>query len=207
MERKSLVVLILMIAACVAAGVLGAYSHERNIVEVLYRDVTVTEDIVFDDDETVEKYGGAVTIPAGMTGTIRNMVNSKGDAAGEGLIRAEFKLDDGTFIMAAIPADPDADTGSYRFVIDVNKIESGQMILSEYRQTRETYKTRVRNTWVLGILTGIVSAILLTAFFVILNRQLLKQNKSTAIVFRLLIAVAIIAAVVILFEYETLLYI
>ena len=207
MERKSLVVLILMIAACVAAGVLGAYSHKRNIVEVLYRDVTVTEDIVFDDDETVEKYGGAVTIPAGMTGTIRNMVNSKGDAAGEGLIRAEFKLDDGTFIMAAIPADPDADTGSYRFVIDVNKIESGQMILSEYRQTRETYKTRVRNTWVLGILTGIVSAILLTAFFVILNRQLLKQNKSTAIVFRLLIDVAIIAAVVILFEYLTLLYI
>lgn len=207
MERKSLVVLILMVAACVAAGVLGAYSHERNIVEVLYRDVTVTEDIVFDDDETVKKYGGAVTIPAGMTGTIRNMVNSRGDAAGEGRIRAEFKLDDGTFIMAAIPADPDADTGSYRFVIDVNKIESGQTILSEYRQTRETCKTRVRNTWILGILTGIVAAILLTAFFVILNRQMLKHNKSTAIVFRLLIAVTIIAAVVILFEYETLLYI
>jgi cell division protein FtsL len=36
-----------MVAACVAAGELGAYSHERNIVEVYYKEITVIEDIVF----------------------------------------------------------------------------------------------------------------------------------------------------------------
>ena len=70
MERKSLILMILMIVECVAAGVFGAYCHERNIIEVYYKEITVIEDIVF-DDETVRKNDGAVTIPAGKTGTIR----------------------------------------------------------------------------------------------------------------------------------------
>ena len=213
MERKSLVLMMLMTAACAAAGIFGAYCRERDIVEVYYKEVTVTEDIVFDDDATVpddvvsagddaiRKSCGAVKIPAGTTGTIRDLVNSRGDEVGTDRIRADFRLDDGTIIMAVIPADPDADIFSSGYVIDVNKIESGQAILSEYKQTRETYKTRVRNTWVLGTLIGIVSAILLSVFFMILNRYLLKHNKSTVIVFRLLIVVVVIAVIVLLLEY------
>lgn len=218
MERKSLILMILMIAACIAAGVLGAYSHERNIIEVYYKAVTVTEDIVFDDaavaddvisdgDDTVWKNGGTVTIPAGMTGTIRDMVNSRGDEVGNDRIRVDFKLDDGTIIMAVIPTDPDADTSFSGYVIDAGKIESGQEIISEYKQTRETYRTRVRNTWILGILIGIGSAIMLTVFFIVFNRSLLKHNKSTAIILRLLIAVVIVVAIVLLFEYGSLKYI
>ncbi len=41
MERKTLILMILMIAACIAAGVLWAYSHERNIIEVYYKAVMV----------------------------------------------------------------------------------------------------------------------------------------------------------------------
>ncbi len=39
--------MILMIVECVAAGVFGAYCHERNIIEVYYKEITVIEDIVF----------------------------------------------------------------------------------------------------------------------------------------------------------------
>jgi hypothetical protein len=46
-------------------------------------------------------------------------------------------------------------------LIDISKIESSQEVLSEYKQSREDLRTRIRNTRIAGALIGFaVSAVI-----------------------------------------------
>lgn len=56
-------------------------------------------------------------------------------------------------------------------VIDISKIESSQEVLSEYKQSREDLRTRIRNTRITGALIGFAVPAVITVIVLVVNKK------------------------------------
>lgn len=56
-------------------------------------------------------------------------------------------------------------------LIDISKIESSQEVLSEYKQSREDLRTRIRNTRITGALIGFAVPVVITGIFLVVNKK------------------------------------
>lgn len=189
-----------MFFAVIATVSFGTHIYTRSIVEVYCKKIILSEDIVFDDKSTLNHYGKTIKLNAGTTGEIRDMVNYRGDEVGYDFIRADFVLEDGTMILAVIPIDSNGENNSSSLIIDADKIENGHTIIYEYIQSRESYYSRKKNTYIIGLLIGIASSCLFIVIFTIIYKCLLTHHKSLLFLKRTMIILDIAFALLLLLE-------
>ena len=140
------------------------YIYFSNIRESYDREITLAEDIILDDELTVFLYGNPVILNKGDKGYIHDEINSVlGDEAGEAYIDARFSIGDGDSITVFISTDIESDNPPSAPVVDIDSIESSQTIINEYKQSRERYYTKVRNTQILGTALVVVIILVISA--------------------------------------------
>ena len=181
MRRVLITVIAISLIVCIPLSVFIIQLYTDGISEMYYTEITLAEDIVFDDPQFVEFYGKPVTLTAGMKGHAVDAIDKYGDTKGYEYISAHFLIEDGPGLSVAISIDPEAETTmmrdtNYEVVIDtvvfsISKIESDQTVLSGYLQTRERFHARVRTAWITGIaIAGAIVGILVGILFFMCRR-------------------------------------
>ena len=74
------------------AGYLGSIIQSKTITETYRKTATLKEDVVFDDDVTINKYGGPLVLFAGTQGDILDKIDYWGDEIGFEYIRIDSIL-------------------------------------------------------------------------------------------------------------------
>ncbi len=188
--------------------ILALYEIRFNIAELYEKDITLAEDIVLDDEETLSKYGEPVIIPKGTVLTISDWVTYWGDSAGYEYMHSRFTLPDSeqvTFYITIDPENPDSkpDGPIYQLsdvnspssmirdhadglsipprVIDIRKIESYQTIREEYLNTREKYASEVRTCKIVCIAISFIAAVVLSLVLLLICKKTQKESMITAI--------------------------
>lgn len=188
MRRLLFIVIIFLLIIIIPGGIFVTKMNTDGISEIYYKEITLTEDIVLDDQQFIEFYGNPITLAAGMKGQIVDVVDCNGDTKGYEYINTRFNMSDGFIISVAISIDPEAETTVIKtfdsnvtdilVVFSINKVESYQNILSEYLQTRENYHKRVRNEWIKGTVITITVAAAAVAAACFVNKRIHKIRNS-----------------------------
>ena len=165
------IIAVVLVAAGTALGIATANLHAQKYCYVIFsKDITLAEDVVFEDGYSTYFHDGPVVITKGTSGYITDEATYGADDSGEEFIHATFLLDDGGSIGVLLSTDMPSDKHP-DLLIDIQKIESSQEVLSEYKQSREYVRTSIRNTRIIGALIGFaVSAVIVVIVFVV-NRK------------------------------------
>lgn len=191
-----LVFLVFLLLSVISAFIVSQIS-ERNIVENYFRDIIIAEDFMIENQELAEIYGDGkpLIISSGMHGRIEDSIATiGGDTKGYKYINAYIYNVNGSSLNVAISIDPNVDNdvmvvesdprsimpesnldnAKIRIVypvIGISKIDSYEEILSEYKQSRENYNSRMKTARMSGVVTGIGMTIILCGGFVLLLRR------------------------------------
>lgn len=161
---------IVLIAFGTSLGLFFGYVSSHSCFVLFRKNITLAEDVVFDNEYTTHIYGGPVVISKGTKGSITDGADYRSDDCGEEYIHAFFTLSDGegtdVLISTGMPSDLKPDLS-----IDISKIESSQEVLSEYKQSRENLRTRIRNTRITGALIGFAVPVVITIIFLVVNKK------------------------------------
>lgn len=201
-RTKICIVLLSFLLLSVASGYLISYLIERNIVVDYFQDIVIAEDIIIDDQELVDVYGdgGPIVISSGLHGRIEDSIAAiGGDTKGYEYINAYIYCANGKSLNVAISIDSEVDndvmvveSGPHPVssnsgldntnvrivypVIGISKIDSYQRILSEYKQSREDYYSGIRAARIKGVVTGIITSLILCCGFGLITYQKLKHH-------------------------------
>ena len=161
---------IVLIAFGTSLGLFFGYVSSHSCFVLFRKNITLAEDVVFDNEYTTHIYGGPVVISKGTKGSITDGADYRSDDCGEEYIHAFFTLSDGegtdVLISTGMPSDLKPDLS-----IDISKIESSQEVLSEYKQSREDLRTRIRNTRIAGALIGFAVSAVITVVVLAVNKK------------------------------------
>ena len=177
---------ILMFFIVAAYGVIDSWQDSKSITEGYKTSITLKETVVFDDQLIVKQYGGPVTLEAGTAGEIYEIIAWFTEEHEYKHIRAEFTFDEdkkiGVILDYEAASENDSDviidtyngtinplddkSEQYTFVtvtptININKINDSQKIASEFKQMRERYYQRVKQTIRDGSIKGAIVALAL----------------------------------------------
>lgn len=204
--KFSKLLLLFLIISLITSGVLAGYIvsrlHDPWISGIYYKRIILSEDVVFEQPEAIDYYGDIVIIPAGTQGNISDSVSLYGDTKGYDLINVHLAEVNGKSYDVALSFDNETDTRineARTLIFDIGYIESSEIILSEYKNSREVYFAQVRNSRVICQIVGLsVSGILSIVFFIIYV-ELKKQNKSVSKLLCILTIVDVILVVSVVF--------
>lgn len=185
MKKDSIAVLIIcisLVAISVPVGMFMGNSFERFISETYFKEFTLANDVVFDEPEIVDFYGGPLKYPAGMKGSIVESISGGVEVKGHEYINIHIRSENGTGADAAISIDPDSEKGAYALkgdiygvvaVFSLNDIEDSETILTEYKELHERYYSRAKTARTVSLVTSVaVSLILSVALSVFGGRRL-----------------------------------
>ena len=161
-----------MFLLVVAYGFNKAARKAKGVTEGYKTNITLKETVVLDDQHTVKRYGGPVTLEAGTVGEILEIVDWYTEKHEFEHIRASFSVDEGNEISVILGyemesgKDTDVIVKTYNAiyilddktepgetfeaatpVININKINDSQKITSEFK---EKY-ARVAAVWLIKI--------------------------------------------------------
>lgn len=164
MKEKAIrfITIIVLLVLGTLAGYLGAIIQSKTITETYRTTATLKEDVVFDDDMTINKYGSPLVLSAGTQGDILDKIDYWGDEIGFEYIRIDFHLDDGLKLYAMIPIDSVLSESSNRYIIEASSFEDYQTIISEYQLSREVYYSRVNHQKIVGTIIGLGISVLIS---------------------------------------------
>ena len=151
----ALLIPVLIVTDFVVINHINDYVFERYEKEVL-----LTEDIVFDDELTVTLFGRPIMLNKGMSGMIVDQVDHNGDDGGEKYMHVQFNLYDGRVFSSLIETTKDVDD-SLEKTIKIDQIESGETIVSEYKETRNRYYEKIKRNNTIGIVIVIVGTVVM----------------------------------------------
>ena len=178
---------ILMFLLVTAYGVIKSVRKTKSITEGYKTGITMKETVVFDDPHIVKQYGGPVTLEAGTVGEIYEIIDWYTEKPEYKHIQARFDLEEGESFKVildyeaengkdtdvsidtyngSINAFDDAEQNTFEAatpVLNINKINDSQKIASEFKQMRERYYQRVKQTIINGSIIGVVIAFALAA--------------------------------------------
>lgn len=165
------IIAVVLVAAGTTLGIVAANLHAQKYCYVIFsKDITLAEDVVFEDEYSTYFHGSPVIITKGAVGSITDEATYNADDAGEEFIHATFLSSDGDWIDVVLSTDMPSDNPP-TLLIDIQKIESSQEVLSEYKQSREYVRSSIRNTRIIGALIGFaVSAVIVVIVFAV-NRK------------------------------------
>lgn len=202
-NKKAIILLIVMAVSAFFVVFFGGRLHELSISETCNREIVLSKDVVFNQSETTELYGDSVILPAGTTGVIADSIDYSGDTKGYDLINVHLARVDEQSYDVAISFDQVTDTKMNEdrtLIFDISYIESAETILSEYKNSREKYYTRIRNARLCGAVVGLSFSVLLFAVFYGLFRKQIKNEKSTTILLKVIVVLDVIFVIAVLFE-------
>ena len=200
-----LITTILMFLLVTAYGVIKSVRKTKSITEGYKTGITMKETVVFDDPHIVKQYGGPVTLEAGTAGEIFDVIDWYTEEHEHKHIKASFTLDEGgkfNVILGyemesgkdtdvsidtyngSINAFDDAEQNTFEAatpVLNINKINDSQKIASEFKQMRERYYQRVKQTIKDGSIIGAVIAFALAAAIWLVKLFVRKEKAGKAL--------------------------
>ena len=195
---------VLMCLLVTANGVISSVMEAKHVGEFFRADITLKETVVFDDPHIVKLYGGPVTLEAGTTGEISDVIDYYGEKSGNKHIRASFDLDEDKTFSVKLDyetlGEKDTDVIVETFdvninalddskpeemttieiatpVININKINDSQKIVSEFKQTREKYYQKIKQTIIYGSIVAAIKA-LAVAVVIWLIKLIVRKEKA-----------------------------
>ena len=139
-----------------------------NYYESYEGDTALAEDIELSDEFTIQVQGKPVYIPKGTIGVVSYNVNYYSGNC----LSVSFILDDGSKFGATVPIDGKVNYEGLQ--IDLKKLESAEVLVSEYRKAEQRLNSRIRTTEVLA--GGLTFIIFLIVIVIILSR--IKASKT-----------------------------
>ncbi len=177
MHKKSdqalVITTIILFFTVTAFGVIKSVNKSKVISKSFQADITLTETVVFDDQNIISIYGNPLTFEKGTTGKILDVIDSYGEKHNCDHIRAMLTSSDGQQINVILVSrqeeekdydifqneeasvttsnGTDVKTKTNIFVtttpvIDINKTENAQTVISEFNQIKEKYYQEVKQT-------------------------------------------------------------
>jgi len=197
---------ILMFLLVTAYGVIKSVRKTKSITEGYKTVITMKETVVFDDPNIVKQYGGPVTLEAGTAGEIFDVIDWYTEEHEHKHIKASFTLDEGEKFNVILGYEMesgkdtnvsidtysgtinalDDESEQYTFeaatpVLNINKINDSQKIASEFKQTRERYYQRVKQTIKDGSIIGAVVALAMVAVIWVVKLTVRKEKVGKAL--------------------------
>ena len=196
-----LITTILMFLLVAAYGFNKAARKAKQITEGYKTRITLKETVVLDDQDIVDQYGGPVTLEAGTAGEIFEPIDWFIAKHQYKHIQASFPTDEGRINVILgyemeNEKDTDVNVEIYNAsinvldeekeqgktlqvatpVININKINDSQKIVSEFKQTYERYYQRVNQTLIKGSIIGAICAFAMVAA-VWLIKSIIRKEK------------------------------
>ena len=185
------IVIAVMVFVGIPYGMLWAEHRVNNYISQVYeKEFVLCDQVVFDDEATLEKYGEPLVLNAGDKGKITDIICGWGD---------EFWLDDGSFFSVAIPVVPDYENPP-KAVVELNKIADADTLVSEYNQSREMYQSKVNGTRIFGIVKGLIISVVIPAASLIAYGIIHKKGRSSSVLLGGLIVMDVVLVLGLLYE-------
>ena len=196
---------ILLFLLVAAYGVIKSVRKTKSITEGYKTGITMKETVVFDDPHIVKQYGGPVTLEAGTAGEIYDVIDWYTEEHEHKHIKASFTVDEGekfnvilgyemesgkdtdvsiNIYNGSINAFDDAEQNTFEAatpVLNINKINDSQKIASEFKQMRERYYQRVKQTIKDGSIKGVIVAFALVAVIWVVKLTVRKEKVGKAL--------------------------
>ena len=196
---------ILLFLLVAAYGVIKSVRKTKSITEGYKTGITMKETVVFDDPHIVKQYGGPVTLEAGTAGEIYDVIDWYTEEHEHKHIKASFTFDEGekfnvilgyemesgkdtdvsiNIYNGSINAFDDAEQNTFEAatpVLNINKINDSQKIASEFKQMRERYYQRVKQTIKDGSIKGVIVAFALVAVIWVVKLTVRKEKVGKAL--------------------------
>lgn len=217
---------ILMFLLVTAYGVIGSVLKSEHEYEFYETGITLNKTVVFDDPYFVEHYGGPVTLEAGMTGEIDDLIDRYTEEQNHKHIKASFALGedrdfnvilgyemesgkDTDIIIGAYsglfnPFDDESETYTFEVktpVININLINDSQSIISEFNQARVRYNQNIKQTIISGSIVAVICALAFVAVIWFVNLFVQKEQVEKVLVI-LTICFDVVMILVDLFMYN-----
>ena len=161
---KKAAIFIFMIVIIVVSILLGLQLSKTiakyTIYEVYSTNIVMAEDVIIDNQHVINEYGKAIILTKGMRGSVFKPIDDYSDQNGYENITADFKIDDTRIITVLIAIDDPNEVWNYP-TIGIDKIESSQLFISEYKQTRDRYHSRVQKAQTIGAVISVVISLFL----------------------------------------------
>ena len=200
---------VLMFLLVTANGVISSVMEAKHVGEFYRADITLKETVVFDDPHIVKLYGGPVILEEGEAGEIFDIIDSHGEIHGYKHIRASFDLDEDKTYSVKLDyetlGEKDTDVIVETFdvninalddskpeemttieiatpVININKINDSQKIVSEFKQACERYDQSVKQTIISGSIIAAIKALAIVAVVWLVKLIARKEKVGKALV-------------------------
>lgn len=200
---------ILLFLLVTAYGVIDSWRKSKSITEGYKASITLNETVVFDDPHIVKQYGGPVTLEVGTVGEIYEIIDWYTEKHEYKHIQARFDLEEGESFKVILDyeaenekdtrviidkydaninvLDDGKDRGNTNTfeaatpVLNINKINDSQKIASEFKQIRERYYQRVKQTIKDGSIKGVIVAFALVAVIWVVKLTVRKEKVGKAL--------------------------
>ena len=161
---KKAAIFIFMIVIIVVSIPLGLRLSKtiakHTIYEMYSTSIVMAEDVIIDNQHVINEYGKAIILTQGMRGSVYKPIDYYSDQNGYENITADFKIDDTRIITVLIAIDNSNEVWNYP-TIGIDKIESSHIFVSEYKQLRDRYHSRVQNAQTIGVVISVVISLFL----------------------------------------------
>ena len=168
-------------------GMFGSRLYEKYwVYEVYKKEITLAENITLDNEDYIMQNGEPLVLLSGTQGKMWDKIDYWGDSLGYDYIDASFVLENGSTIYIPVSINPVEDE-IRKPSIGINKIASFQTILSEYAQSRERYHSRVKISYIVGIIVGAAASLTLALILSFKYIKTIKGNNSVSVFFGIVI--------------------
>ena len=197
MKNKLLIISTILLFVTVSLyGIIRSINNAKRMFASFQADITVKETVVLDNQDVLKVYGEPVTLEKGMTGKIFDSFELNGEIHGYEHIHAQFAIKKGTILYVILELEPEENevaensygneteerfiqestVASYPPKIRIDKIENYQELISEFKQIRDDYYQKVKQTIVSGSVFAVIIAIVLVAIVWIIRFFVRKNN-------------------------------
>ena len=218
---------ILLFVVIISFGFIYSINKSKLIIEYYHTDITLSEGVIFDDPHLINEYGAPITLNKGSQGVIAYYIDWREKEHNYERIRAKFILENNNEVVVYLMPKQEAESNGYYIVqsldasiekydgnvvqtipgtidvvipiIDFDKIEESQTIMTEHKQIVETYNQKVKQTIISGSIVAILIAVILVFAIWLLYYFVRKVNVRKAIVI-ISICIVVVMAIASVFE-------
>lgn len=197
LKNKLLIISTILLFVTVSfCGIIRSINNAKRMFATFQADITINETVVLDNQDVLKVYGEPVTLEKGMTGKIFDSFELNGEIHGYEHIHAQFAIKKGTILYVILELEPEENevaensygneteerfiqestVASYPPKIRIDKIENYQELISEFKQIRDDYYQKVKQTIVSGSVFAVIIAIVLVAIIWIIRLFVRKNN-------------------------------
>lgn len=189
-NRVLVITTVIMLLVLIGFGIANSIGKSRQVVESYRSEITLKETIVLDDQNTLNKFNGPITLEKGTRGEILDAFDWYSESHGYKHIKARFTLDDKRLdVILVFEKESERSEDNIQVVdstitngngeeqqiipgtitvsdppfIDINSVEDSQRIIFEFQQVQESYNQKVKQTVIIGSVISVIISIALVS--------------------------------------------